>query len=111
MCTSFCVCGCVWSGLHASFSGMGVRASQSNPNLAKFGGGGQCRFCEAVCSDLVCDAGQSEIVTLSSRSVLKKSSGLGLTTHSPGPRSYISEIVPSVWEKEGSDPGNLCVWS
>ena len=30
--------------------GWGVLASQSNPNLAKFGGGGQCRFCEAVCS-------------------------------------------------------------
>ena len=39
VCTSLCVCGCVWSGLHASFRGWGVLASQSNPNLAKFGGG------------------------------------------------------------------------
>ena len=69
---TLCVGGCVWSGLHASFSGWGYLLANQIQILPNLGVGGQCRFCEAVCSDLVCDAGQSEIFTLSSRSGLKK---------------------------------------
>ena len=102
------MCGCGWSEWRASLSGMGVLASQSNPNLAKFGGGGQCRFCEAVCSDLVCDAGQSEIVTLSSRSVLKKLAALGSPPIVQGPEVTLVRLFRVFGKKRVATLG-ICV--
>ena len=69
--------------------GWGVLASQSNPNLAKFGGGWPVSIFVKLCvlilsARLVSLCGALQIVRCST-----EGSGPGRITRSPGPRSYI----------------------
>ena len=44
VCVTLCVGGCVWSGLHASFSGWGYLLANQIQILPNLGVGGLCRF-------------------------------------------------------------------
>ena len=84
MCVGVCGLGCM-----PVFRGWGVLASQSNPNLAKFGGGWPVSIFVKLCvlilsARLVSLCGALQIVRCSN-----EVSGPGLATRSPGPRSYI----------------------